>query len=459
MSDIYKKLLINRYKSKDIDLDDYYKELGYSTKIKLINLIKKTFKESDYTIEIKNQYTKNKSLIISFDNFIELCRINSTNNNAMKDIYNAYINDYNTNYDFKIEQIQTKESSLTQLAKNSLDVENDELMRLINNSLDVEEQQIFSTQFALYLRHGDDDSQYVIDLNDIWKLIGYSRKDHAITALQKYLKIDVDYKIMSDSARTQQYNNNQIVLNIKGFKKYCLKVNTEQSDKICEYYIKMEQIYNRYIKNTLNEHKLILETKNKEIEQLTSKPSFQKINTPQILYVMSSSDHGVYKIGCSSYPENRKRTLQTGNINDIKILYEFNTYNMKMLESITHEVLHKYRINREFFKCDLKYIISVINIIGNTIHTIKSSNDCATHSELLDRINSITNVIIPYQSKTSSSNNNNNSIIYLNVPYAEKDYVKRLGAKFNFSIKKWYITNENKHKEDILSKYSVCRPI
>lgn len=29
---------------------------------------------------------------------------------------------------------------------------------------------------------------------------------------------------------------------------------------------------------------------------------------------------------------------------------------------------------------------------------------------------------------------------YLNVPYAEKDYVKRCGAKWDAAAKKWYVS-------------------
>ncbi len=33
------------------------------------------------------------------------------------------------------------------------------------------------------------------------------------------------------------------------------------------------------------------------------------------------------------------------------------------------------------------------------------------------------------------------SIYYLNVPFAEKDYDKALGAKWDYKIKKWYYEN------------------
>jgi len=43
--------------------------------------------------------------------------------------------------------------------------------------------------------------------------------------------------------------------------------------------------------------------------------------------------------------------------------------------------------------------------------------------------------------------------IYLNVPYSSKDDVKKYGAKFDGNCKKWYISNCNLRKDEILLKY------
>ena len=43
--------------------------------------------------------------------------------------------------------------------------------------------------------------------------------------------------------------------------------------------------------------------------------------------------------------------------------------------------------------------------------------------------------------------------IYLNVPYKEKDEAKQLGAKWDTSKKKWYITDNNKHKNMMLGRW------
>jgi len=44
-------------------------------------------------------------------------------------------------------------------------------------------------------------------------------------------------------------------LNINTFKKLCLKANTENADKIHDYYIKLEMIYNELMKEEFDEQK------------------------------------------------------------------------------------------------------------------------------------------------------------------------------------------------------------
>jgi hypothetical protein len=45
--------------------------------------------------------------------------------------------------------------------------------------------------------------------------------------------------------------------------------------------------------------------------------------------------------------------------------------------------------------------------------------------------------------------------IYLLVPYSEKEDAKKMNAKWDNNIKKWYILNNNKNKNLILQKWKV----
>ena len=45
------------------------------------------------------------------------------------------------------------------------------------------------------------------------------------------------------------------------------------------------------------------------------------------------------------------------------------------------------------------------------------------------------------------------SKIYLNVPFSDKDKVKKMGAKWDFKKKKWFIFENNKYKDDLVKNY------
>ena len=107
-------------------------------------------------------------------------------------------------------------------------------------------------------------------------MIGFSNKANAKRLLKHNFNEEKDYKlifirtdenkdkntvIQTDDGhinktllfRTDEQKNNKdtrgrkeetIMLNINTFKKLCLKANTENADKIHDYYIKLEMIYN-----------------------------------------------------------------------------------------------------------------------------------------------------------------------------------------------------------------------
>jgi len=45
--------------------------------------------------------------------------------------------------------------------------------------------------------------------------------------------------------------------------------------------------------------------------------------------------------------------------------------------------------------------------------------------------------------------------IYLNVPFSEKDEVKRYGGRWDGIDRKWYIMNDNKQSELIISRWGI----
>ena len=68
-------------------------------------------------------------------------------------------------------------------------------------------------------------------------------------------------------------------------------------------------------------------------------------------------------------------------------------------------------------------------LLNGTDHPIKVCNDCI-YSNCRDKL-------VKYQNKKKETIHNN-YVIYLNVPYNERNYAKELGAKWDKEKKKWY---------------------
>ena len=132
------------------------------------------------------------------------------------------------------------------------------------------EQQMFVASFYCYLNYNKTD--FVIDLDNIWKWLGFSTKQKAKQLLEKNFIIDINYKTslnhqvkQSDDTRGG-HNKETFMLNIETFKKYCMKAGTKKADEIHDYFIKLEEILYDIMKEESDELKLQLEQKNTEIE-------------------------------------------------------------------------------------------------------------------------------------------------------------------------------------------------
>ena len=68
------------------------------------------------------------------------------------------------------------------------------LLNKLKESFSTEEQQLFISSFYCYLNFRSDD--FVVDLDNIWNWLGFTRKDSAKKCLEKYFKNETDYKIV-----------------------------------------------------------------------------------------------------------------------------------------------------------------------------------------------------------------------------------------------------------------------
>ena len=144
-------------------------------------------------------------------------------------------------------------------------------MNKIKKSFTEEQQQIFVTSFYCYLNY-DSKKDFVIDLDTIWKWLGFSQKVNAKKVLERYFKENIDYRILLCHSQNQKnvqggHNKQTIILTVKIFKMLCLKSDTKKANEIHEYYIKLEEILQEVIEEEGNELKQQLQQKSMEVEK------------------------------------------------------------------------------------------------------------------------------------------------------------------------------------------------
>jgi len=149
---------------------------------------------------------------------------------------------------------------------------NNRLLLKIKDNFNEEEQQIFITFFYCYLNY-DQKNDFVIDLDNIWKWLGFNQKVKAKHLLEKYFKKNIEYKNLlcnqgkQNNIEKKHGGNNKetILLTVKTFKLFCIKAGTKKAEQIHEYFVKLEELLHEVIEEESNELKLQLEQKNKEI--------------------------------------------------------------------------------------------------------------------------------------------------------------------------------------------------
>jgi hypothetical protein len=146
------------------------------------------------------------------------------------------------------------------------------LITKIKNNFTNTEQQLFVSSFYCFLNYNQR-NDFVIDLDNVWKWIGFSSKFNSKRMLDKHFNIDIDYKYLPLNLDEQVshthggHNKEIIMLTIRTFKLFCLKAGTKKAEQIHEYYIKLEETLQEIVQEESDELKLQLENKDKELEK------------------------------------------------------------------------------------------------------------------------------------------------------------------------------------------------
>jgi phage anti-repressor protein len=188
------------------------------------------------------------------------------------------------------------------------------LVEKVKNNFTNYEQQLFLSSFYCYLKY-DSKKDFVIDLDNVWKWLGFSSKFNAKRLLENKFSINKDYKLLllQSAKQTNQtkggHNKETFMLNIDTFKNFCLKADTKKADEVHDYFIKLENIMFEITKEESEELKLQilkLENKNKESEE-----KIFKEKEKQLLNQFSTSGPLIYIIKVKTY-QNKTYVVKIG---------------------------------------------------------------------------------------------------------------------------------------------------
>lgn len=162
---------------------------------------------------------------------------------------------------------------------------NSKLLKQIKETFTGFEQKLFVSSFYCYLNY-DKNNDFVVDLDNVWRWLGFNQKYNAERILEKHFQLDIDYKNLTPQvggARTEKeekwggHNRQIIMLTIKCFKSLCLKAQTKKAAEIHEYYMKLEEVLHKVVEEETDELRLQLEQKENIIAEIKETTEKEKI--------------------------------------------------------------------------------------------------------------------------------------------------------------------------------------
>ena len=291
------------------------------------------------------------------------------------------------------------------------------LINKIKDNFKESEQQMFITNFYAFLMY-DTEKDFVIDFDNVWKWMGFSRKDPAKRLLEKNFTKNIDYKnnippiggILENEKGDVVRPSETILLTVDTFKKFCLKTGTKKADEIHNYYIKLEKLLHETINEETQELKkqlLIKDEKNTKLEEENAKIQEEKVKVEDenelllrkyvkkpkeihkdknVVYIMATKESELkkeYAIGKSKDLNQRQNDYNHNKLHDFKVIY-YKSFSspriMDYVESIVLTVLSEYKCKatRDAFRlpegCDMSTFTDIFDICSKLFENVEETN-------------------------------------------------------------------------------------
>ena len=295
-------------------------------------------------------------------------------------------------------QIAPKSINFSELVKTSnttlsLDVQ-DRLVKILNTHFTEDEQKWYVANLYVYMNYHPTDD-YPINLEHVFKMIGFANKENAKRTLKNNFTEHEDYKIAlvrRDERKNEGgFNKEDVMLNVDTFKNLCMLAKTDRGKAIRKYYVKLENVYNEIIIEEMEQNKRQLQEQQRTIERLENKPETEGfVKTAGYIYLATDKDKlGHYKIGLSNNPNKRMISLNCGSsTNSVEIVKLYRSKDTVLSEKVVHSILNAHRIRKqkEWF-----YIQNdeLLEFVIKTIQSCIDFTDTYTFNNMEEELQSI----------------------------------------------------------------------
>jgi hypothetical protein len=233
----------------------------------------------------------------------------------------------------------------------------------MKEKMNTEEQKQFIDSFKIYLEYGNDDTKFIIDLDDVWEWVGFTQKGHAKRLLISKFQENIDYKICFPQKESIDINENKlfipinketIFLTVNTFKKFCMKASTKRAEDICNYYLKMESIMFQYT----NEKIIELQNSNKQLS----------------IIIQNKENNNVSEANCALHLESINELFW--NENSISTFNNKNVVYLSFIGYINGIAYYKYGMTKQIYTREFEqhkktfdtFVMIHIELCDNMIH-------------------------------------------------------------------------------------------
>ena len=259
------------------------------------------------------------------------------------------------------------------------------MVKTLNQEFTEEEQRWYIANLYVYM-HYHPTNDFPINLENVYKMIGFANKGNAMKTIKSNFVVDQDYKVVIFRTEKNLLGGRpteDIMLNVDTFKNLCMIVKTEKGKAIRRYYVKLENIYNQLIKEEIQEREeLLIREREDTKEKLLLKDQENKIHyhntllerlsNKKVFYIAEIETDKLIKIG--STKDISKRIIGLSRIFKTKIIFleVFDCYNYQDVES---SVLADDTIKKNRYKKSIN---------GHVSEEVIELSDNFNYSQLLD---------------------------------------------------------------------------